>query len=217
MTMTIKQFVFNALSENTYIVFDETRECIIIDPGCYEGYEKNELKRFIEENALKVKLLINTHCHIDHILGNSFIKNEYGVKLVVHKKELDNLKATKFVAPIYGFPAYEHCDPDTYIKEGEKIKFGDSTLDVLYLPGHAAGHIAFVNEKENVCIAGDVLFKDSIGRTDLPGGDHNTLIDSIKTQLFQFPDDMTVYCGHGPNTSIGYEKQYNPFCGVAAN
>jgi hydroxyacylglutathione hydrolase len=215
--MTIKQFAFNALSENTYVVYDETRDCIIIDPGCFDQSEKDELKKFILENKLIVKALINTHCHIDHVLGNNFVKNEYGVGLTIHKLDIETLKANEMVAPIYGFHAYETTEADLFIDEGEQVKFGNSVLDVLFVPGHAPGHIALVNATENICIAGDVLFQGSIGRTDLPGGDFDTLMKSIKNKLFTLSDEVTVYCGHGPSTSIGYEKQYNPFCGAGAN
>lgn len=215
--MNIKQFAFNALSENTYLVYDETGECIIIDPGCFEQSEKDELKKFISDNNLTVKSLFNTHCHIDHVLGNNFIKNEYGIGLTIHKLDIETLKANEIVAPIYGFQEYEVTEADLFVDEGEQIKFGNSVLDVLFVPGHAPGHIALVNETEKICFAGDVLFQHSIGRTDLPGGDFDTLMNSIKNKLFALADDVTVYCGHGPNTNIGFEKQNNPFCGVTAN
>lgn len=215
--MTIKQFAFNAFSENTFVVYDETKECIIIDPGCFEANEKDELKKFIADNNLIVKILINTHCHIDHALGNNFVKNEYGVGLTIHKLDVETLKANEIVAPIYGFPEYESTEADLFIDEGEQVKFGNTVLDVLFVPGHAPGHIALVNEAEKICISGDVLFQQSIGRTDLPGGDFDTLMKSIKNKLFVLPDDVTVYCGHGPNTNIGYEKAHNPFCGISAN
>jgi glyoxylase-like metal-dependent hydrolase (beta-lactamase superfamily II) len=215
--MTIKQFVFNTFSENTYIVYDDTKECIIIDPGCYESGEKAELKKFIEDNNLIVTSLINTHCHIDHVLGNKYIINEFNIGLTIHKLDIDTLKSNDVVAPIYGFQAYESSEADIFVDEGERVKFGNSVFDILFVPGHAPGHIALVNEAEKICIAGDVLFQQSIGRTDLPGGDFETLMESIKNKLFKLADDVTVYCGHGPNTNIGYEKQYNPFCGEAAN
>ena len=214
--MIIKQFAFNALSENTYVVYDDTKECIIIDPGCYGPDEKAELKKFIEDNKLIVTTLINTHSHIDHVLGNNFIKDEFGVGLTIHKFDIDTLKANEVIAPIYGFTEYESSEADIFIEDGDQVKFGNSVLTVFFVPGHAPGHIALVNETEKICFAGDVLFQQSIGRTDLPGGDFDTLMDSIKNKLFKLADDVTVYCGHGPNTTIGYEKQYNPFCGAGA-
>ena len=215
--MTIKQFVFNAFSENTFIVYDETKECIIIDPGCYDQSEKDTLEEFVKENNLKVISLINTHCHIDHVLGNSFVKSEYDVDLIIHELDMSTLKSNEVVAPMYGFNSYENCEADGFIGEGEQVKFGNSVLDVIFVPGHAPGHIALINKEEKICISGDVLFQQSIGRTDLPGGDFNTLMNSIKSKLFTLPDGMTVYCGHGPSTNIGYEKQHNPFCGANAN
>ena len=215
--MTIKQFVFNAISENTYVVYDDTKECIIIDPGCYEQNEKAELKKFIEDNDLRVTALVNTHCHIDHVLGNAFVKKEFNVGLTIHKLDVETLKANEVIAPIYGFPDYEPTEADIFVEEGDQVKFGNSAFDVIFVPGHAMGHIALFNEAEKMCIAGDVLFQLSIGRTDLPGGDYDILIESIKSKLFTLPDDVTVYCGHGSNTNIGHEKQHNPFCGVQAN
>ncbi|MCG8308208.1 MAG: MBL fold metallo-hydrolase [Cytophagales bacterium] len=215
--MTIKQFTFNALEENTFIAYDDSRDCIIIDPGCYDRLERDTLKGFVVENGLKVKMLINTHCHIDHVLGNYWVKNEFNVDLAIHKHDIGTLKANEIVAPMYGFHAYESSEADFFIEEGEQIKFGNSILDILYVPGHAPGHVALVSERDKICIGGDVLFQHSIGRTDLPGGDFETLMDSIRNKLFNLTDDTTVYCGHGPNTTIGHEKQYNPFCGINAN
>lgn len=215
--MIIKQFTFNAFSENTFIVYDETRECIIIDPGCYDQDEKNILKQYIEENGLAAKMLINTHCHIDHVLGNNWVKNQFNVKLSIHKGDVSTLKANELLAPIYGFQAYQPAEVDLFFEDGDQIKFGNSVLDVVFVPGHAPGHIALVSKKDKICIGGDVLFQQSIGRTDLPGGSFDTLMDSIKNKLFNLADDVKVYCGHGPSTTIGFEKQYNPFCGINAN
>lgn len=215
--MTVKQFEFNALGENTYIAYDETKECVIIDPGCYDVQEQTVLRQFIADNKLSVKMLLNTHCHIDHVLGNSFVKDTYKVGLTIHKKDIETLKANDIVAPLYGFQNYEAITADHFVEEGDTIAFGNTELKVIFVPGHAPGHVAFVNEAEGKCFGGDVLFRQSIGRTDLPGGDFDTLMDSIKRKLFALDDGMTVYCGHGPTTTIGYEKQYNPFCGSRAS
>lgn len=212
--MKVKQFVFNAFSENTYILYDNTGDCVIVDPGCYENEERKILTQFIEENKLKVVALINTHCHIDHVLGNNFVKNKYEVELYIHKEDIPTLKSCEIVAPVYGFSNYEISEADKFLEEGQPFRFGESQLKVLFVPGHAPGHIALVHEASKVCINGDVLFQQSIGRTDLPGGDFDTLISSIRNKMFQLPDDMTVYCGHGPSTNIGFEKQNNPFCGI---
>jgi hydroxyacylglutathione hydrolase len=213
--MQIKAFEFNPFQENTYVLYDESGECVIVDPGCFGKDEENELSDFIAENNLTVKLLLNTHCHIDHVLGNWFVKNKFGVSLYIHPKDEVVLKAVKVYAPNYGFPGYQEALPDEYLKEGEIISFGKQTLSILFVPGHAPGHVAFYHEEDKVLLGGDVLFYNSIGRTDLPGGDFQTLLDSIKQKFFSLPDDVTVYPGHGPQTTIGFEKKTNPFCAVS--
>jgi glyoxylase-like metal-dependent hydrolase (beta-lactamase superfamily II) len=212
--MQLQRFVFNAFMENTYVLFDETHECVIIDPGCYDKEEENELTDFIRSNNLVVKQLLNTHCHIDHVLGNAFVKNKFGVTLAIHPKEEFQLKAVKSYAPNYGFPKYHEADAEVFLNEGDKIFFGNQTLEILFVPGHSQGHIAFYHVDQKIVIGGDVLFQNSIGRTDLPGGDFNTLINSIHQKFFTLPDDVTVYCGHGPETTIGFEKRTNPFCAI---
>lgn len=214
--MQIQSFVFNAFRENTYVVSDNTKSCIIIDPGCYEPDEQITLKKYIEDHELHVEALVNTHCHIDHVLGNHFVKNNFDVPLYVHRQDVQTLQANDLVAPVYGFPRYEKSSPDKFVEAGDRIIFGQSWLEVLFVPGHAPGHIALINEDEKICISGDVLFRQGIGRTDLPGGDFDTLMDSIKNKLFNLPEDMNVFCGHGAATQIGYEKQFNPFCGQVA-
>jgi len=210
----IQSFTFNAFGENTYVLYDETRECVVIDPGCYERSEKEELSDFIQESNLKVVLLLNTHCHIDHVLGNAYVKEKYGVPFYIHELEAPVLRAVVNYAPIYGFPQYQEASPDHFLQLGTSVRFGQSELEVLFVPGHAPGHVAFVNRAQRLCIGGDVLFKRSIGRTDLPGGNFNTLIGSIHTQLFPLGDDFIVYPGHGESTTIGEEKRFNPFCAV---
>lgn len=212
--MRIQSFVFNAFQENTYVLSDDTGECVIIDPGCYDETEKRELTDYISDNGLTVRMLWNTHCHIDHILGNAFIKQKYNVALYIHPTEEFVLNAQKILAPHYGFQHYHESKPDFYLKEGDIVTFGKQTFAVLFVPGHSPGHIAFYNEQERVVMAGDVLFQSSIGRTDLPGGDFNTLITSIRQKLFTLPDDVTVYPGHGAETTIGSEKRTNPFCAL---
>lgn len=213
--MLIKIFEFNPLQENTYILYDETKECVIIDPGCYEQDEKEALLHFIESAGLQVKMLLNTHCHIDHILGNAFVKETFNTRLYIHPNDEPVLKAAKVYAPNYGFYQYQEAEHDAYLEEGQQLTFGNTTLDILFLPGHAPGHVAFYNAKEKVIIAGDVLFYNSIGRTDLPGGDYHTLLNSIQQKLFKLPDDVVVYPGHGPQTKIGFEKKTNPFCAIS--
>ena len=215
--MKVQEFVFNPFEENTYVVYDDTRQAVIVDPGCYEDYEKQELKEFIESNKLKVMMLLNTHGHIDHVLGNTFVKDEYKVKFYIHKIDEQVMKAVKAYASNYGFPKYQEASVDIYLEEGKTISFGNQQFKILFVPGHSPGHVAFYNEKEKVVIGGDVLFRNSIGRTDLPGGNFDTLINSIHEKLFTLPDDVLVYPGHGPTTTIGFEKVTNPFCALTSN
>lgn len=210
----IQSFVFNGFQENTYVIFDETNDALVVDPGCYEKGEQEELAEFIENKGLKVVKLLNTHCHIDHVLGNYFVKEKYKVKFYIHKKDEETLKSVKVYSPAYGFAQYAEADIDAFFEEGDTIEFGNSKLDILFVPGHAPGHVAFLNEEENICIGGDVLFDGSIGRTDLPGGNFEQLIQSIHQKLFVLSDDMIIYPGHGGTTTIGKEKTSNPFCAI---
>lgn len=212
--LKIQSFVFNPLQENTYVVYDDSKECVVIDPGCYDVDEKKELADFISTHHLTVRLLLNTHCHVDHVLGNSFVKETYGTKLLIHPLDEPTLRAVKVYAPAYGIYQYQEAEADGYLEEGTPVTFGNHSFSVLFVPGHAPGHVAFYNEQEKVVIGGDVLFYNSIGRTDLPGGNFETLIRSIHEKLFKLPDDVTVYPGHGPETTIGFEKRTNPFCAL---
>ena len=210
--MKIEKFTFNAFSENTFIVSDNTKECIIIDPGCYNQHEKNELAKYVTDNNLKPVMLINTHCHIDHIFGNKFAAEKWGLELQINKLELGILESSTDVAKLYGFENYEKSpNAKIFLNEHDEIKFGESKLDILFTPGHSPGHIAFHSAKDKVLISGDVLFKNSIGRTDLPGGNYDTLIKSIKEKILLLEDETIVFCGHGPSTTIGSEKLNNPF------
>ena len=202
---------YNPFQENTYILYDETRECIIIDPGCYSKPEKDHLKQVIEGKNLKPVHLINTHCHLDHVFGNAFVHETYGLAPQLHEEELPVYRAVPKMAELYGVPVDTMPDHGAFLKEGATLTFGDSALDILFTPGHAPGEVSLFAEAEEFVIAGDVLFRESIGRTDLPGGDFDTLIKSIKEVLFPLGDEVTVYCGHGPSTTIGYEKKNNPF------
>ncbi len=210
----IKTFTFNPFSENTYLVFDETGEAVVIDPGCYEKSEKNTLAQFIEAQNLKIKYLLNTHCHIDHVLGNDFIKQKYNVPLLIHKLDEPVLMSVKTYAPNYGFNLYQETLPDGYLAEGDVVSFGNIRFDVIFLPGHAPGHVGFYHKESESLLSGDVLFEQSIGRTDLPGGDMKTLIKSIHQKVFILPDQVTVYPGHGNTTTVGEEKISNPFCAL---
>ena len=210
--MEIHQITFNTFQENTFILWDNTTDCIIIDPGCYERNEELELVDFINKNNLNPVKLINTHCHIDHILGNKFVSEKWDLELYMNKIDLPLLEGSGDIARMYGFENYKGSPyPKHYLEEGDILEFGESKLEILFTPGHAPGHICLFNKEEGFIVSGDVLFNGSIGRTDLPGGDHATLLESIRQQLFTLPDDFVVYCGHGPETQIGFEKQNNPF------
>jgi hydroxyacylglutathione hydrolase len=207
----VKNFTFNAFQENTYVLYDETLEAVVVDPGCYDKEEQQELTDFVESKGLKVVLLINTHCHVDHVLGNSFVKSHFGVKLSIHPKEESTLKSVETYGPAYGFHNYQPAQADQYFEEGDTIKFGNSKLEILFVPGHSVGHVAFYNKEDNFCIGGDVLFYRSIGRYDLPGGDYQILMNSIKNKMFALPETMVIHPGHGPATTVGDEKKHNPF------
>lgn len=210
--ISIKIFTFNAYSENTYVLFDETKECVIIDPGMYEGSEQNELTNFIKKNELKPVLLLNTHCHIDHVFGNKFVFDTYGLKPQFNVGELPVLQAVYSYAPQMGFNRYEVSpEPDTFLPETGSISFGNSSLELIFAPGHSPAHLCFYSKADGFLIGGDVLFYGSIGRTDLPGGNHQQLIQNIKDKLFVLPNETKVYPGHGPSTTIGFEKEHNPF------
>lgn len=210
----VKSFTFNAFEENTYVVYDETREAAVIDPGCSTRDEREELEHFITNEKLTVKQLLNTHGHIDHVLGNQFVKSRYQVPFRMHAMELPVLRAVKTYASNYGFPGYQEVLPDETLDEGDTVQIGNSRFKVLFLPGHSPGHIGFYSSSEGILLAGDVLFYRSIGRTDLPGGNMETLLASIHQKLFALPDEVVVYCGHGPTTTLGEEKISNPFCAL---
>jgi len=204
-------FTFNPFQENTYILHDESKQCIIMDPGCYTPAEKDELSRFIEQQALLPVRLINTHCHIDHVLGNKFVADTYRLQLELHLMEIPLLRAVTEYGPQYGIFPEEVPEPTLLIREGDEIKFGTTTLKVLHTPGHSPGSLCFYDESSGQIISGDVLFQLSIGRTDLPGGNYTDLMKSIREKLFVLPEGTKVYPGHGPSTTIGFEKQNNPF------
>jgi hydroxyacylglutathione hydrolase len=207
----VQSFVNNPYQENTYLLFDDSGECVVIDPGMYTAAEQNIVVDFIKENNLKPVLLLNTHCHIDHVLGNKFVFDQYGLKPQFHIGESETLAAVMAYAPSMGLRYDPSPVPDTFLPETGTIKFGNTELQLIFAPGHSPAHLCFYDKDGNILIGGDVLFRTSIGRTDLPGGDFSTLVKNIKEKLFLLPDDCTVYPGHGPETTIGYEKQHNPY------
>ncbi len=210
--VTVESFVFNMFYENTFVIYDETKECAIIDPGCYSNDERETLKRFVEKKGLKPVLLLNTHCHVDHVFGNRFVADLWNLKLAIPDGEKEVLDAFPRIAQMYAIPNIQQSpDPEVLFKENDLLSFGKTKMSVISAPGHSPAGACFYVEEDKVLIAGDVIFEDSIGRTDLPGGDYDTLINNIKTKLLALPDEVKVYCGHGNSTSIGRERKYNPF------
>ena len=209
--LTVKAFSFNPVEENTYILHNEKRQCCIIDPGCYFPEERENLKKFVEENRLEPTLLLNTHCHLDHVFGNKFVYDTWDLKLHIHQKEKQMLEMAPASGEMWQLPFENYQGELIFIDEHSDIRVGDDKLETRFAPGHSPGHVCFYSKADNFAISGDVLFSGSIGRTDLPGGDFHTLITSIQTQLFTLPDDTKIYPGHGPMTTIGFEKMNNPF------
>ncbi len=212
--ITIKSFAFNPYQVNTYILQDETGECIIIDPGMSGQQEKNVLDDYILDNNLKVVKLINTHAHIDHITANDYVSKKYGVELSAHEKGKPFLNEAQSYASSLGLEMDGIKEVDVFLNDGEFVVFGNSKLKVLYTPGHADGSICLYSEADKFVITGDVLFRESIGRTDLETGNYDLLQKSIWEKLFTLPGETTAYPGHGPETQIGYEKLHNPFVAI---
>lgn len=209
--MKIKVFEFSPIQENTYVLYDDSKSCIIIDPGCYFDYERDELVQFIDETSLKPMMLLNTHCHLDHVFGNKFIAEKYNLIPQIHTNEKSLLEMAPASGLMYNLPFDNYQGELIYLEDGQKIIFGDDVLEVLLAPGHSPGSLCFYAEKYGFLIGGDVLFQNSIGRTDLPGGNHETLIRSIKERILVLPDQTIVYSGHGPSTTVGRERMNNPF------
>ncbi len=212
--LLVKVFTFNPVQENTYLLYNEQKECMIIDPGCYYDEEKETLASFIGSNALTPKLLLNTHCHLDHVFGNKWVAEKYGLKLHLHEKEKPVLDYAPASGLMWNLPFDNYKGDVLYIRENDRITLGEDTLDVLFTPGHSPGSVAFYCRQQQFLIGGDVLFRMSIGRTDLPGGDHSTLLNSIRSELFALPDETVVYPGHGEQTTIGFEKKHNPYVAI---
>lgn len=209
--LTVKTFTFNPVQENTYLLYNENGSCCIIDPGCYFPEERETLKATIEAEGLKPILLLNTHCHFDHVFGNKFVAETWGLTPLIHEKEQLVHDRAEVSSQKWQLPFEAYQGQFKYLKEGESVNIGEDQLDVLFTPGHSPGSISFYYEKGGFVIGGDVLFSGSIGRTDLPGGDYDTLVQSIQIKFFTLPDDTKVYSGHGPLTTIGFEKMNNPF------
>ena len=210
--MKIEVFAFNPIQENTFVVYDENSgECAIIDPGCINNKEFEILKGFISANDLKPVKLVNTHCHFDHILGVERCRAEWNLAWEAHPADAFLVSNAQAQAAMFGVNIAPIQSAETALADGSEIKVGNAVLKVIHVPGHSPGSICLYENESQFLLAGDVLFKGSIGRTDLPQGDYDTLINGIKEKLFVLPDDVKVYPGHGPSTSIGFEKANNPF------
>lgn len=209
--LSIKVFEFNGFVVNTYVLSSINNECVVIDPGFYNNKEKKVFDTYITENNLKIVKVLNTHCHIDHILGITHIEETYGVGAYVHPAAAEFLRASVGYASVFGFEVEKPIKPAGFFNEGDIITFGDEQLEILYTPGHADGSVCFVNHAHKIVFTGDVLFRESIGRTDFPTGDYDLLIQKIREKLFTLDDDYVIYPGHGPKSTIGYEKANNPY------
>jgi glyoxylase-like metal-dependent hydrolase (beta-lactamase superfamily II) len=209
--MEIYRFVFSPIEVNTYILADKSGDCAILDCGCYNEQEFLRLVEFIETKKLNPVLLLNTHCHLDHIFGNKFIFEKYNLKTHCSKLEESNRENASEHAMYFGLSMATPPEPESYISHQQVITFGSTSLIALLVPGHTGGSLAFYSEKDECVFSGDALFSGSIGRTDLPGGDHQTLIDSIRNNLLSLPSSTIVYPGHGPETTIEKEMKTNPY------
>jgi len=209
--LSVKSFTFNPVQENTYVLYNEAGHCCIIDPGCYFRQERDQLASFIEMTKLQPVLLLNTHCHLDHIFGNKWCAEKWSLALHIHEKEKSVLDFGPQSGEMWQMPFDNYEGELIWLKEGTSIMIGNDELEIRFTPGHSPGSVIFYHEPGSFVIGGDVLFNGSIGRTDLPGGDFKILFNSIQTQLFTLPDDTKVYSGHGPMTTVGNEKMNNPF------
>lgn len=210
--LKVDRFIFNAFAENTYIVSDDaSKESIIVDPGMSSTFEKEEISAFLEAEGLRLKAFINTHCHIDHILGNRYLKETYNARFLAPEEDLFMLELMLLEARKFGFEMEPSPEPDVIIKEDLYFELGGREVNFLFTPGHSPGGYCLYFKDDRFCLTGDVLFHEGIGRTDLWGGNLDSLVISIEEKLFRLPDDVVIYPGHGDKSTIGYEKTHNPF------
>lgn len=209
--LQIECFTFNPFQENTYLLINEDKECWIIDPGMYETEEVSQLKAYINDHKLTPVAIINTHTHLDHIFGVNALKDSYNIPFGIHEKDLPVLNGAAGSAMLFGFSFPHIPKPDFYIDDAKPLALKNDVLEVRFTPGHSPGSISFYYPRGNWVVNGDVLFNGSIGRTDLPGGNFQTLVNSIRTQLFTLPGNTIVYSGHGPSTFVAHEMKHNPF------
>ena len=208
--LEIKSFTFNDYQENTYVV-SENEKCIIIDPGNYQKHENKKIKEYINDLGLKTQSILITHCHIDHVLGIDFLVKEFSINVYIPESEISLYRDIENYAPLFNFENYNHFHDIKFLDISKNIKFENQSIKLLNLPGHSPGHVGFYFIEKNICFSGDVIFKNSIGRTDLPGGNYDTLINSIKNELSLLDDSLKIYPGHGPETTIFDERKNNPF------
>lgn len=202
---------FNPFQENTLIVSDHTGEAIIIDAGNYSQQENAALDKYIADNDLKPVMAVNTHGHIDHILGVGHVKGKYGIPFALHGDDIFLVDSAPAHGQIYGFNLAQAPVVDIDLKGQETIKFGESELQIIHTPGHTPGHINLYDPENKMLITGDTLFKESIGRTDLPGGDYSWIMKSILEKIMPLGGEVRFYPGHGPSSTLGHEAMYNPF------
>ena len=210
--LEVKKFTFNPFSENTFIISNKFNDAIIIDPGCYYKEELKEIDDYISQNCLKIHAVLHTHSHLDHMFGTAYILENYNVNLWIHKNDEITYESFEKVCDLYGIPNIQFPQKSPlFFNADNRININDIEFQIFNVPGHSPGHVAFYNKENNFVINGDCLFENSIGRTDLPGGNHDQLLKSIKENLFVLPDQTIVYTGHGNETTIGKEKRTNPF------
>ncbi len=209
--MNIAKLVFNPIHENTYVLWDDTLECVVVDPGMANEVEDAALDTFIEEHGLKPVAAVNTHGHFDHLLGAQHVQEKYGVPFLMSGKDAFLLEAYPAGSQIYGIPMRPMPTLDTDLDATPEVCFGNTTLRVIPTPGHTPGHISLYEPEAKILFTGDTLFHESIGRTDLPGGDYSWIMASILDNLLPLGDEVKVYPGHGPNTTLGHESLHNPY------
>ena len=207
----VKVFKFSPIQENTYLLYNDTNKAIILDPGCYTTEEQETLKKFLIDNQLEPVQLVNTHCHLDHVFGNDWVHKTYGLELYIHPNEEKMLEFAPKSGENWGMPFINYSGPLHFLTQENTISLGEDQLSIRFTPGHSPGSISFYCAEQGFIISGDVLFYESIGRTDLPMASHEQLLNSIKEQMLTLPDEVIVYSGHGRPTTIGHERKNNPF------
>jgi len=209
--ISTKLFIFNELGENSFVLSDESRQCILVDPGCNSFAQQDDLTRYLQDNRLTPENIVLTHGHFDHLAGLAWAKTVFSCPVIMHHDDLFLMNNAAQQAAMFGFSLDTPPVPDRFVREGDEIAFGNSLLSVIHVPGHSPGSICLYSENDALLVCGDVLFSGSIGRTDLFGGNHSQLIRGIREKLMVLPRETVVWPGHGPYTTIGAEYDTNPF------